>query len=103
MDRTTRGILEVARTVLAELDLDVVLDRVLEAAQDLTEARYAALGVLNASRTELARFLTRGIDEQTHAAIGALPSGRGVLGVLIKDPAPLRRVAPRAGGGGYPL
>ena len=90
MDRTTRGILEVARTVLAELDLDVVLDRVLEAAQDLTEARYAALGVLNASRTELARFLTRGIDEQTHAAIGALPSGRGVLGVLIKDPAPLR-------------
>jgi len=90
MDRTTRGILEVARSVLAELDLDVVLDRVLEAAQDLTDARYAALGVLSESRTELARFLTRGIDEDTHAAIGSLPSGRGVLGVLIKDPMPLR-------------
>jgi signal transduction histidine kinase len=90
MDRTTRGILGVARSVLVELDLDVVLYRVLEAAQDLTDARYAALGVLSESKTELARFLTRGIDEDTHAAIGSLPSGRGVLGVLIKDPAPLR-------------
>jgi signal transduction histidine kinase len=90
MDRTTSGILEVARSVLAELDLDVVLDRVLESAQDLTEARYAALGVLNESKTELARFITRGVDELAHSAIGALPSGRGVLGVLIQDPSPLR-------------
>jgi len=90
MDRATHGILEVARSVLAELDLDVVLDRVLESAQDLTEARYAALGVLNDSKTELARFLTKGIDPRTHATIGALPSGRGVLGALIKDPQPLR-------------
>jgi signal transduction histidine kinase len=90
MDRTTSGILEVARSVLAELDLDEVLDRVLESAQDLTDARYAALGVLNESKTELARFVTKGIDELAHDAIGALPSGRGVLGVLIQDPAPLR-------------
>jgi signal transduction histidine kinase len=90
MDRTTSGILEVARSVLAELDLDVVLDRVLESAQELTEARYAALGVLNDSKTELARFLTKGINESAHSAIGALPSGRGVLGALIEDPAPLR-------------
>ncbi len=90
IDRTTQGILDVARSVLAELDLDQVLDRVLESAQELTEARYAALGVLNESRTELSRFLTRGIDESAHAAIGALPRGRGVLGALISDPAPLR-------------
>jgi signal transduction histidine kinase len=90
IDRTTQGILEVARSVLAELDLEEVLDRVLESARDLTEARYAALGVLSESRTELSRFLTRGIDETTHAAIGALPRGRGVLGALISDPAPLR-------------
>jgi signal transduction histidine kinase len=90
IDRTTQGILEIARSVLAELDLDQVLDRVLESAQELTEARYAALGVLNESRTELARFLTRGIDESAHAAIGALPRGRGVLGALITEPAPLR-------------
>jgi signal transduction histidine kinase len=90
MDRTTSGILEVARSVLAELDLDVVLNRVLESAQDLTDARFAALGVLSESKTELARFITRGIDERAHGAIGALPSGRGVLGVLIQDPAALR-------------
>jgi signal transduction histidine kinase len=90
IDRTTQGILEVARSVLAELDLDQVLDRVLESAQDLTEARYAALGVLNESRTELASFLTRGIDDDAHAAIGALPRGRGVLGALISAPEPLR-------------
>jgi signal transduction histidine kinase len=90
VDRATQGILEVARSVLAELDLDVVLDRVLESAQELTEARYAALGVLNDSKTELARFVTRGIDEATHAAIGSLPRGRGVLGALIEEPAPLR-------------
>ncbi|HYB24392.1 MAG TPA: GAF domain-containing sensor histidine kinase [Solirubrobacteraceae bacterium] len=90
MDRTTQGILDVARSVLAELDLDVVLERVLESAQDLTEARYAALGVLNDSRTELARFLTKGIDERARATIGSLPRGRGVLGALIEDPVPLR-------------
>ncbi len=90
MDKTTQGILDVARSVLAELDLDVVLERVVEAAQELTEARYAALGVLNESKTELARFLTKGIDAETHAAIGALPRGRGVLGALIDNPVPLR-------------
>jgi signal transduction histidine kinase len=90
MDRATQGILDVARGVLSELDLDVVLDRVLQSAQELTEARYAALGVLNESRTELVRFLTRGIDDATHAAIGSLPRGRGVLGALIEDPVPLR-------------
>jgi len=90
MDRPTQGILEVARSVLSELDLDVVLDRVLEAAQELTQARYAAVGVLNESRTELARFLTRGIDQAAHSAIGNLPRGRGVLGALINDPVPLR-------------
>jgi signal transduction histidine kinase len=90
MERATQGILDVARGVLGELDLDVVLDRVLEAAQELTEARYAALGVLNESKTELTRFITRGIDEHARATIGPLPRGRGVLGALIDDPAPLR-------------
>jgi signal transduction histidine kinase len=90
MDPTTQGVLDVARSVIGELDLDVVLDRVLVAAQELTEARYAAIGVLDEDRTELARFVTRGIDDATRAAIGGLPRGRGVLGVLISDPKPLR-------------
>ncbi|MGO9489252.1 MAG: GAF domain-containing protein [Solirubrobacteraceae bacterium] len=90
MDRATRGILEIARSVLAELDLDIVLERVLDAARELTQARYAALGVLNESRTELARFLTSGIEESARLSIGSLPRGRGVLGALIEDPVPLR-------------
>jgi signal transduction histidine kinase len=90
MDRTTERILEIARGVLSELDLEVVLERVLATAQELIEARYAALGVLNESRSELVRFLTRGIDEHTRSAIGELPHGRGILGALIADPRPLR-------------
>ncbi len=90
MDKAARGVLDLARGVLAELDLDVVLERVLESAQELTGARYAALGVLDESRSALSRFLTRGIDDAAHAAIGALPRGRGVLGALIENPVPLR-------------
>jgi signal transduction histidine kinase len=89
-DRTARSLLGIVRGVLAELDLDVVLDRVLDSARELTGARYAALGVLNDARTELARFVTVGVDELARAEIGALPHGRGVLGELIEHPAPLR-------------
>ena len=90
MDQATRGVLTVARSVLEQLDTDQVLDRVLDAACELTGARYAALGVLDESRNSLARFLTRGIDEDDRRAIGALPTGRGVLGELIRNTKPLR-------------
>jgi signal transduction histidine kinase len=75
---------------VSELDLENVLHRVLEVARELTGARYAALGVLDDRREQLERFLTVGIDEDTHAAIGELPRGHGILGVLISDPRPLR-------------
>ena len=63
MDQGTRSVLSLARTVLGELDVDLVLERVLEASRDLTDAKYAALGVLDETRSELARFLTLGVDE----------------------------------------
>ncbi|HEY4895558.1 MAG TPA: GAF domain-containing sensor histidine kinase [Solirubrobacteraceae bacterium] len=85
-----RRLLEVGRSLVTELDLATVLDRVLETARELTGARYAAVGVLNDRRTELAQFLTSGVDEDTRAVIGDLPRGRGVLGVLIDQPQPLR-------------
>ncbi len=84
-------------SVLADLDPDTVLERVLESAQEMTEARYAALGVLNESKTELERFLTRGVDEEQHRAIGVLPRGRGVLGALIADPVAAAHERRRAG------
>jgi signal transduction histidine kinase len=90
MDRTAQGVLDIARSVLAELDLEVVLHRVLESARELTGAQYAALGVLGSSRTELERFLTIGIDESEREGIGALPRGHGVLGELIRHPTALR-------------
>jgi signal transduction histidine kinase len=85
-----RRLLDVGRSLVSELNLEVVLDRVLEVARELTGARYAALGILDERRQELERFLTRGIDEDTHRAIGDLPRGHGILGVLISDPRPLR-------------
>src|ERR1039458_1644202 len=90
MDQATLGILTVARSVLEDLDLEIVLEHVLESARGLTNARFAALGVLNESRTELSRFLSLGIDEATRRIIGPLPTGRGVLGELIRNPKPLR-------------
>jgi signal transduction histidine kinase len=83
-------LVSVGRSIVAELELDAILERVLETAQELTGARYAALGVLDESRRELARFVTRGIDAATHQQIGDLPRGRGILGILIDDPRPLR-------------
>jgi signal transduction histidine kinase len=90
MDDAARGVLDIARSVLAELDVEMVLNRVLESARELTGARYAALGVLGGSRTELERFLTIGIDDSEREAIGSLPRGRGVLGELIARPQALR-------------
>jgi signal transduction histidine kinase len=80
----------VGRELVAEHDTEAVLERILTEAREMTGARYAALGVLDQARRELERFLTLGIDDATHRAIGDLPRGRGVLGVLIQDPQPLR-------------
>jgi signal transduction histidine kinase len=88
-EKRLRRLLEVGRSLIAELDPDIVLDRLLDVAQELTGARYAAIGVLDEDHA-LERFLTKGIDEETHRAIGDLPRGHGVLGVLINDPRPLR-------------
>ena len=74
----------------SELSLDALLQRIVETAAELTSARYAALGVIDKSGQALERFLTTGIDAETHAAIGDLPRGRGILGVLIRETQALR-------------
>ncbi len=85
-----RALMDARRGVLAELDLESILERVLDAARELTGARYAAIGVLDGDRRQLERFLTTGIDEDARRRIGDLPTGRGVLGTLIRDPNALR-------------
>jgi signal transduction histidine kinase len=89
-ERRLRRLLDVGRLLITELDPEAVFERLLEVARDVTGASYAAIGVLDERREQLERFLTAGIDEETHRAIGELPRGRGVLGVLISDARPLR-------------
>jgi len=85
-----RALFEAGVALTSELSLDAVLQRLAEVAAQLTGARYAALGVIDETGSQLERFLTHGIDAETHAAIGALPRGRGILGALIHDAKPLR-------------
>jgi GAF domain-containing protein len=100
-----RRLVEVGRSLVTVLDPEAVFERLLEVARELTDARYAAIGVLDERRERLERFLTAGIDAETHRAIGDLPRGRGVLGVLIRDPRPLRLtdVGCHAQSYGFPL
>jgi signal transduction histidine kinase len=89
-ERALRQLLDAGRALVADLDPEAVLRRVLRAAAEITGARYVALGVLDERREGLERFVTHGIGDDVHRAIGDLPHGRGILGVLIKDPRPLR-------------
>jgi signal transduction histidine kinase len=99
-----RAFVEAGVAITSELSLDSLLQRLVEAAAELTGARYAALGVIDASGNELERFLTTGIDPETRAAIGELPRGRGLLGVLIREAEPLRlhRIADDPRSVGFP-
>ena len=90
MESRFKALVEAGIALSSELSLDAVLQRIVEAAAELTDARYAALGVIDPSGTGLERFLVTGIDEETQRAIGELPRGRGILGTLIRDAKPLR-------------
>ena len=85
-----RALVETGVAITSELSIDALLQRLVESASELTGARYAALGVIDRTGAELERFLTTGIDAETKAAIGDLPRGRGILGVLIREDEPLR-------------
>ena len=85
-----RALLEAGVVLTSELSLDSLLQRIVELAAELTDAHYAALGVIDPSGTELERFVTTGIDDETRAKIGDLPRGRGILGVLIREAEVLR-------------
>jgi len=85
-----RLFVEAGIAVTSELSLEAVLQRIVEAAAQITRAPYAALGVIDRSGQALERFVTTGISSGQRAAIGDPPHGRGILGVLIHDARPLR-------------
>jgi signal transduction histidine kinase len=82
-------LLEAGLTLASELSLPVVLQRIVDLASQVTDARYGALGVIGPDGT-LIEFVTTGMSARQRKQIGALPHGRGILGYLIKNPAPLR-------------
>jgi signal transduction histidine kinase len=84
-----RSLLDAVVGIGSDLDLRATLERIVVAACNLVGARYGALGVIGNDRN-LVEFITHGLDPETHKAIGDPPTGRGVLGVLITDPQPVR-------------
>ena len=83
------GLVEAMLVVTSGLELDATLRRIVDTAIQLVGARYGALGVRGHAH-DLVEFVYQGIDDETRALIGHLPQGRGVLGVLIDDPQPIR-------------
>ena len=83
------GLLEAVLSISSGLELDATLRQIVHAAVDLVDARYGALGVLGDDGM-LAKFVHVGIDEATRERIGPLPTGHGVLGVVLEDAVPLR-------------
>jgi signal transduction histidine kinase len=99
-----RELVDTGIAVTSELSLDAVLQRIVEAGARLTDARYAALGVIDPTGSGLERFLVTGIDDETQRLIGEEPHGRGILGVLIRHAKPLRlaRIADHPDSVGFP-
>src|SRR5712691_6876019 len=85
-----RVLVETGIAINSELSLDGVLERIVEAAARVTDARYAALGVIDRAGTGLERFVTHGVTDAVKNQIGDPPHGRGILGVLIRDAHNLR-------------
>ena len=88
-DEVDSGLFSAVVAVAAGLELGATLRRIVQAAADLVDAEYGALGVLGAQGT-VSEFVHVGIDTETANRIGPLPAGRGILGLLIEHPAPIR-------------
>lgn len=85
-----RILLEAVLAVGTGLDLPAVLRAIVDGACRLTDARYGALGVIGPDGDQLVEFVTVGVDDETRARIGPAPEGLGILGLLIRQPRPLR-------------
>ncbi|WP_280678029.1 GAF domain-containing sensor histidine kinase [Cryobacterium sp. CG_9.6] len=84
-----RGLVSAVVSIAEDLSLDAVLKRVVESACQLLNAQYGALGVIGENQS-LSHFITVGFDEETVRKVGPLPVGKGVLGLLIREPQPIR-------------
>ena len=96
-------LLEAGLTLASELSLPIVLQRIVDVAVQVTDARYGALGVIGEDG-RLSEFVTTGISAKDRRAIGPLPTGRGILGLLIQEPRPVRikRISDHRNSVGFP-
>lgn len=85
-----RGLLDAVMFIAEPTSLQAVLHHVVQAACELVDAKYGALGVIDPSGEGLSDFVTAGFTDDEYDAIGDLPRGRGLLGALIHDPHPIR-------------
>jgi signal transduction histidine kinase len=90
LEKRFRHLLSAGVAILSQHTLPEVLQHVVDAAREVVGAKYAALGVLDASGTSLAEFVTSGLDQATEARIGERPHGLGLLGLVIKERRPIR-------------
>ena len=100
------GLLDAVVAVGSDLNLEVVLRRIVEAAVNLVDARYGALGVIGEDDEGklLAEFVPVGLTEDEIARIDHWPEGHGILGMLVREPRPLRlaKLAGSPGSSGFP-
>src|SRR6202165_4107944 len=82
-------LLEAGLTLASELSLPMVLQRIVDQAAQVADARYGAIGVIG-DGGPLLGVMTTGLSAREHRAIGSLPQGRGILGLLINEPRPIR-------------
>ena len=90
--RRFEKLLSAGIAVSSERELAKVLQRVVDVARDVVQARYAALGVLTPDGSGLAEFVSSGLSEAERARIGSPPRGRGVLGLVMREAKPIRIV-----------
>ena len=81
---------EAALSLTTELEMGEVLQKVVDLSRALVDAKYAALGVLDEKGESIEQFITAGIDPEARAQMGELPSGHGLLGVIVKEGKPIR-------------
>ncbi|MHB8513622.1 MAG: GAF domain-containing sensor histidine kinase [Actinomycetota bacterium] len=89
-ERRQQALVEAGLALTSEHSLPKLLEKIVQLACSVSGARYGALGVIDESGTGLGQFLTHGVTEEERRAIGDLPRGRGILGILIREATPLR-------------
>lgn len=101
-DRRRDALIRAGLALASELSLPSVLQKIVDVACEVADARYGALGVLGPDGERIEEFLTHGVTEEERQAIGRLPEGKGILGVITREGRPLRlariRDDPRSAG-----